>query len=559
MKQLKKYFGIILGIIMTATVMPVIPAYASGNVIVAVSASSLNIGDTVTVTATAKGPGGEQTTATLGFSYDSSKLSFVSCSESTYSGGGGGFIGVVGEKASITLKAEAAGSASLKVSGSDGVIFDTGEEIGELAAGGTTVTVNNAAGGTGNTDTSDTSEGTPADNSNKSADNSLATLTISPGTLSPAFQSSTTNYTANVGSEVNEIAVDAKVSNSKATVESVTGNTNLQAGQNTVKIVVKAENGTTAVYKIVVTKGGAAQQPAEEPDGEEPTGEENPEAIIINGHEYNLAETIADDKVLEDFAKTTISCKGKEIEALQFNNGNVVLVYLTTPDTEVKNTFAVYEQESGEIYPFVKIAMGNGYYILLNAPAETGLPDTYAATTVEMGEYGAVAAYGAPETEEFCLLYAVSKSGNTGWYQYDKSEGTLQRYIQQEAETAVDEEAVNAEIKALQDSYDKLEKEYDKEKGFTRKITAVLLFLIAVLIVVIVNLILRKRDNEEDWEEEVSEEPKQRVSKKSPEEKQVKGQEERSRESKEKPREPKEKPREPEEKDDFEVIDLDDL
>lgn len=603
MKGLKKYFGIIISIIMVLAVVPAFPSYASGRVVVAVSASSLNIGDTVTITATAQGPSGEQTTATLGFNYDSSKLSFVSCSESTYSGGGGGYVGVVAEKASITLKAESAGSASISVSGSDGVIFSSGEEIGSLSAGGTTITVNNAAA----TTTNNNGEGNTT-NQNLSGDNSLSSLTISPGTLSPAFKYSTTNYTASVGSDVNEIAVDAKVSNSKATVESVTGNTNLKEGTNTISIVVKAENGTTATYKIVVTKGGAAQPTQEEPTEETPTETDNVDGIMLNGHEYNLAATIPDDNIPEEFSKITVNCKGQDVEALQFDKGNVVLVYLTTPDTEVKNTLAVYDQESGSIYPFVKVVMGSSYYIILNPPAETGLSEEYTAATVDIGEYGALAAYSnqEPSLSDFYLVYAISNGGNTGWYQYDKSEGTLQRYIQQSSETTVDEEALNADMRSLQNAYDKLDKQYTSEKSFARRTIAVLVFAIAVLLVIIVNLFLRRRNEEDEWEddfnevpkrfrkkpeepketsddwedEELDEKPKRGILRKKQQEDQVleekqkrgafgkKQQEEESSETKvpEKKEPGKKTPekkepekKEPEEPDDFEVIDLDDL
>ncbi len=567
MKGIKKYFAMIAVIIMAIAVLPSIPVYASGKVVVAVSASSLNIGDTVTVTATAQGPGGEQTTAMLGFNYDSSKLSFVSCSDSTYSGGGGGYVGVVAEKASITLKATAAGSASVSVSGSDGVIFSSGEEVGELSAGGTTITINNAAGlSDNNEDEVGTNNSAGENNANQSGDNSLASLKISPGTLSPAFKYSTTSYTANVGEDVTEIAVDAKASNGKATVESVTGNTDLKAGANTVSIVVKAENGTTATYKIVVTRGGAAENPEEkEPEETEETGEEDPEAITINGHDFNLAATIPEDKVPEEFTKTTVNCKGQDVEALQFDKGNVILVYLTTPDTEVTNMLAVYDQESGIIYPFVKVTMGNSYYIILNPPAQTELSEMYAATTVELGEYGTVSAYGNQDSElsDFYLLYAISNNGNTGWYQYDKAEGTLQRYIEQEVEGTGEEEA-NADMKSLQNAYDKLNKQYSKEKSFSRKAMAVLIFLVAVLIIVIVNLLLRGKKEDDEWENDFEKVPK-RFSKKIEE----KPREEIKEETKEEPKQEKSIPRKkekvpmdeplPEEKDDFEVIDLDDL
>ena len=115
---------------------------------------------------------------------------------------------------------------------------------------------------------------TAADNveSSLSADNSLSTLSLSAGTLSPSFQYNVTDYTASVGADVASVEVTAKTSNEFATVESISGNTDLQPGQNTVSVVVKAQNGATATYKIVVTKAQGAQQ--DQPQNVEPSVEE---------------------------------------------------------------------------------------------------------------------------------------------------------------------------------------------------------------------------------------------------------------------------------------------
>ncbi len=483
MKRWKKYLGLIMGMIMTIAVLPSLPVQASGNVVVAVSSSSLNIGDSVTVTATAQNDSGEQVSTTLEFSYDSSKLSFVSCSNSGYSGGEGGKVQVAAGRATITLKATAAGTASVSASGADG-----------LTAGGTKLTIN------------DGTTATP-----QSGDNSLSSLKISAGTLSPAFNYKTTSYTASVGADVNEISIDAKPSNANATVESITGNTDLKEGINNISIVVKAENGAKATYKIAVTKGGATQTTeTPEVDDEQGTPEDNQDAIVINGHEYNLSATIPKDKVPADFTKTTVNCKGQEAEALQFNMGEVLLVYLTTPDAEVKNTLAVYNQQSDSIYPFVKLEAGNSYYILLNVPTDAQLPDTYAASALELGDYGTVTAFAnqEPSLSDFYLIYAISNQGNTGWYQYDKTEQTVQRYVQQSENSTVDEEALNADIKSLQNSYDKLDKQYTGTKNFARRTIAVLIFIIAVLVVIMVNIILRGKKNEDEWEDDFNEVPK---------------------------------------------------
>ena len=52
-----------------------------------------------------------------------------------------------------------------------------------------------------------------------SEDNSLSSLSLSAGDLSPAFQYNVTDYTASVGQEVTSVEVNAKTSNANAVVE----------------------------------------------------------------------------------------------------------------------------------------------------------------------------------------------------------------------------------------------------------------------------------------------------------------------------------------------------
>lgn len=81
----------------------------------------------------------------------------------------------------------------------------------------------------------------------------LKSLTVSNATLSPAFSAGTTSYSAGtVEFSVSKLNINAVAEDSKAKV-SISGN-NLAVGNNTVKIVVKAESGTTKTYSIKVTR-----------------------------------------------------------------------------------------------------------------------------------------------------------------------------------------------------------------------------------------------------------------------------------------------------------------
>lgn len=86
--------------------------------------------------------------------------------------------------------------------------------------------------------------------------NTLKSLTVSNATISPAFSTNTTSYTASVDYSVSKLDITATATDSKAKV-SISGNS-LKVGSNTVKVTVTAESGATKTYSITVTR---AQDP----------------------------------------------------------------------------------------------------------------------------------------------------------------------------------------------------------------------------------------------------------------------------------------------------------
>ena len=83
----------------------------------------------------------------------------------------------------------------------------------------------------------------------------LTSMTISSGTLSPSFDSETTNYTASVANSVTSITVTATPRDSGATV-TVYGQENLDVGDNDVWVMSTKENRESA-YLITVTRAAS--------------------------------------------------------------------------------------------------------------------------------------------------------------------------------------------------------------------------------------------------------------------------------------------------------------
>jgi hypothetical protein len=101
-------------------------------------------------------------------------------------------------------------------------------------------------------------------------DATLISLTSNAGSISPAFSTNTTDYSLNVISATNSIRVTSQTNDNKASIQiRINGGTYatvasgspssplpLNAGVNTIEVLVTAEDGaTTRTYTIVVTRG----------------------------------------------------------------------------------------------------------------------------------------------------------------------------------------------------------------------------------------------------------------------------------------------------------------
>ncbi|MEQ1847094.1 MAG: cadherin-like beta sandwich domain-containing protein, partial [Nitrospira sp.] len=99
-----------------------------------------------------------------------------------------------------------------------------------------------------------------------SSDNNLSALTVTPGSLAPAFTSSTLDYTVNVATTVTSMTVSATKSDSNAVMTgSLTAGAGVATGQATVAlggpgtstpvtITVTAPNGSANTYRITVNR-----------------------------------------------------------------------------------------------------------------------------------------------------------------------------------------------------------------------------------------------------------------------------------------------------------------
>ena len=88
-------------------------------------------------------------------------------------------------------------------------------------------------------------------------DATLKSLSLSSGTLTPAFDPATTSYTANVGNSVSNVTITATANDTKANVAGA-GVKTLNVGDNPFTVTVTAEDGTPKSYTITITRAAAA-------------------------------------------------------------------------------------------------------------------------------------------------------------------------------------------------------------------------------------------------------------------------------------------------------------
>lgn len=426
---MKKLFGCILSLVVAVMLVftPAEHVYAQG-LGLSVSSSSIAVGKTVKVTVSM--PSGYFGTVVIS-----------SSDEGVLSNGGDG-VANIGDAAgyptsqSFSFTAKAAGSCTIKAYCT--VVGDAeGNDAGGTITGASTkVTVTSASSNNdsnSNKDNKDNSGSNTGNDNNANKDNenkeekkssnaSLGSLVISAGTLSPEFSAATKDYTATVDYSCSSLAVTANPADSKASVTSVTGNDSLEVGENTVSVVVTAEDGSTSTYNIVVTR-------RTEDDPENADKQDNWKKFDINGTEWTMVNDIPEDVVPEGFEHSKTVIDGLEYNTLHGTFGDITLVYL---QSESGNGLFVYDAAQNAAYEFVRIN-SESHFIVVLLPKVDDVPEGYNEVSLSIEGKGVATAYQTKaektddQTKDFYLVYAMNDNGESGWYTYDSIDGTYMR------------------------------------------------------------------------------------------------------------------------------------
>lgn len=245
----------------------------------------------------------------------------------------------------------------------------------------------------------------------KSGNNTLSSLTVSAGTLTPAFDPAITEYTLSLPSQSDRLTITANPSDSRATVQG-DGDISLQDGETSLSVVVTAEDGSAKTYTITVQ---VAQAPTL--------------FLDYNGQRLGVVKDVSQVTPPAGFAPAEpITYSGDTLPIWTDVSGKRTLVYLMDEKTSAQG-FYLFSQTTGVQSPYLPILCGSVTYIYTDIPKElSSVPGLTPATVKAFGQTLNGWTYNDASLKDFSVLYLMDDAGSYGYYTYDSREETLQRF-----------------------------------------------------------------------------------------------------------------------------------
>ena len=312
-----------------------------------------------------------------------------------------------------------------------------------LKAGATAVTVENQeiADADGNIISSSAASSAITINAEKTAssDATLAALQIAPGTLSPAFSPSRTEYNIQVNNDVTKLAVTARTNDENA--QFVVSSTDLEVGDNSITVRVTAEDGsTTQTYTINVRRmeaasteeeteesSTAAESTEETSESESETVQEGSISVTVNGQNLLIVTSLDGVDLPEGYEVSDYEYDGQQIQAARSLAGGLIAFYMTDQDGD-NPQFYLYNEENQSFTRMMNIQTGTRMYTVMELDDGVIIPDSYHETTVEIDGMDIRAWQSNDDMEGiYYLIYAMNWNGDRNLYRYDSEEGTMQR------------------------------------------------------------------------------------------------------------------------------------
>lgn len=408
MKKIKKL--ILVASLFISILFTIGNVYASSSSI-SISPSSPTKGKPVTITITVSNVNTVSLTATISGAGTSGKIKLVDASMSgdpkTFS-------------KSLTVTPTSTGTLTVKIDEGSNAVLDA-KYVNVLGSRSVTVKAPSSNTNTNtNTNNNNNSNSSNSDSSkkeeNKSNDNKLSSLTISKGTLSPKFSANTTSYKVDLTSDIETVDIAAKANDSKAKVTG-TGKKDLVIGSQTYSVTVVSESGIKKVYSITFNVT------------------EKPTVFTQFGDQkLGILKDVAKIEVPEGYKETTVTLEGEEIRGWKNDKTGLTLVYLA--DENGHKSFYIYSDgKVANKYELITIA--GKKYTLLDIPSDMKEQEGLKADKVKIGDMELDGwSYEDKNHANYAVVYLMNEAGEKNLYSYEKTEGTLQKYVVSEEKKA---------------------------------------------------------------------------------------------------------------------------
>lgn len=483
---IRSFSGIILSLLIilgAVTADRALTAHAdSVDVYASVSSSSVRIGQSVDVTISVNGS--SLSAYTMYISYSSDILEYAGSSGTV--GGGGGTLTASGSgPGSVTISFTAIANGTAYVSTSGDEFYDINYEVLGVSHAGVSVTVETTENQT-TEDKEDNSEDkteTTTEKDERSDDCDLASLSISPGELSPSFSPDNTSYTVQLTENDESIAISAITNDEKATT-SVSGANSLEKGANFVTVTVTAENGAIKVYNLTVM-----------------CGEETEDIMLqVQGRNFIvLTEDLPDAP--EGFTETTVKINDKDIPGFTAPNKRLNIICLKNEGGD--RFWYIYDKDNSSFMPYNEVPCEKGRYVIMNKPDSFAVPNGFKDADLKIGNT-MYKAFSDGTGSGIYLIYAMNLNGEAGYYLYDTREGSFMRFAAVESLIASRSDAEKvapatvapateapAPSPVVTDGEDTVKEENVISRGALKKLLIAMTVLFVIMCIAVIVLVIR--------------------------------------------------------------------
>lgn len=396
MKRIKSVLNLVLIVVLMLVFAPKVNA-ASASIRVSSNQSKVIVGGTFTTTVTISS-GSPIAAWEFSLNYDSSKVTLVSGTPSVLESASN--TNKYSASYTYTFKAKASGSTNISVKNYR--VADWNETSMGVSAGTSNVRVITQA----------------EYEASLSKDCNLKSLSIDGATLSPEFNSNTTEYSIELEPGITKINIKAEKSDSKSSVNGI-GEKEVSEGLNTFDITVTAENGSSKTYKLNVT-----------------VKELSPINVKIDNKNYTVVRKRENLIAPQNYSEVDVKIGEEDVPGYSSDITKLTLVGLKDEDGNIKlyiydrkkNTYKTYNELS-----FSKIVL---YQMDFD---EDEIPANFKKTKIKIGD-AEYTVYKYDVDSKYSIMYGMNtETGKKHIYMYDEVESTLQIFNNELYETMIND------------------------------------------------------------------------------------------------------------------------